>query len=170
MENLITAGIAMLMLMAFFAVPALLATLAAVAVLHFEEQRKKAVEIRPALSAARMSGAVASVLAVGLLLVAGSFAEDFQANRVTNGPGRQEHSLWPVVHYSADGFATAKRISGPPRREHSLWPVVRHAKSATVVDSSVAATDGPRRVEYSLWPAVDFPKSTSAVNPTLASR
>ncbi len=46
MENLITAGITIMILVGYFAVPALLATLGAVVVACFEEHRENAVETK----------------------------------------------------------------------------------------------------------------------------
>ncbi len=150
MENLITAGITIMTLVGLFAVPTLLATLAAMAMVQFQGQRENGRETRPSLSTARLGGAVAYVLAVGLLLAPGSFAEDLPTSQINSGPEREEYRLWPVVQHPKNRHADEERL--------------------TIVDFGPAITSGPEREEYRLWPVIQYPKSTAIENPMLASR
>ncbi len=170
MENLIAVGITMMTLIAYFAVPAFMATAAAIAVASFEGRRGYSVQKAPAPSFARLSCAVASVLVVGLLMAPGSFAEDVQVQQIQNGPERQEHILWPAFQYSADGRGAALVTSGPQRRESSLWPAIRHTKTPVLADAKVGTPGGRVREEYSLWPVVRYPKSAPVPGTRLARK
>jgi len=99
MEYLIAAGITTMALVGCFAVPVLLAMVATLAVAYLDDHREKGVGTSPSMSAARLSGAAAYVLAAGLLLAPGSFAEDLPTSQVTNGPEREKYRLWPVDQY-----------------------------------------------------------------------
>lgn len=139
MENWFGAGIAMMTLVAFFAVPTLLATLSAVIVAFSTERAEGDAETQPGRTALRLSGAVACVLAVSLLMAPMSFGVDAETNQVQSGPRREEHSLWPAVRYPTDDPARTATTSGPQREEHSLWPIVRHLESTPASETPLAS-------------------------------